>query len=230
MGLPRYLNDKFIILKSDISSLTGSKGNAVTWGFYAGAFIGADYYNELVFKKKLPIKRLIASMIKGEFHSQYLKAHIVEVEDKLKKVRYEKYQGLKQERGCLRPETRTVIVPKFIIAKLKELDEQKKTKDIQDVKLRESVLKYQNKTYKTRLFPAKLKQVIFQRDNYCCCICGRSKDFLVTVGLHLEVDHIKEWEDGGDTSYRNGQTLCSECNKGKYHSKDIIKTKIKGLA
>jgi len=72
----------------------------------------------------------------------------------------------------------------------------------------------QGRTYKGRL-----RALIMERDNNRCVICGRSaKD-----GITLEVDHIKEWTDGGKTTYDNGQTLCSECNKGKHHMKQYNK-------
>jgi len=66
-----------------------------------------------------------------------------------------------------------------------------------------------------RKFSGRLRQMILERDDYKCVYCGKgSKD-----GITLEVDHIKEWNDGGDTTYDNGQTVCNNCNKGKYHLK-----------
>jgi hypothetical protein len=41
------------------------------------------------------------------------------------------------------------------------------------------------------------------------------------AGLHLEVDHIQAFADGGLTTYSNGQTMCSECNKAKHHTKSV---------
>jgi len=74
------------------------------------------------------------------------------------------------------------------------------------------------KVYSQRGFPLKLRVLIFQRDKYTCKICGKHKDNL-KKNIHLEIDHIIEWEDGGETTYFNGQTVCSECNKGKHHAK-----------
>lgn len=68
-----------------------------------------------------------------------------------------------------------------------------------------------------RFFTGKLRAAILDRDNHRCVKCGKSP----SDGIRLEVDHIIEFEDGGETSYDNGQTLCSECNKGKSAAKKL---------
>lgn len=75
-----------------------------------------------------------------------------------------------------------------------------------------------------RIYKGRLRQMIFERDEYTCKLCGKK----ITDGVSLEVDHIVEWEDGGKTTYDNGQTLCSDCNKGKHHFKKY-KNKIEEL-
>lgn len=59
----------------------------------------------------------------------------------------------------------------------------------------------------------KLRFCVFQRDNFKCCICGRSP--AISPGLELHVDHIKPWAKGGETTLDNLQTLCIDCNLGK---------------
>jgi hypothetical protein len=81
-----------------------------------------------------------------------------------------------------------------------------------------STQKIRSKEYKSRSFPPSLRILIFENDNYTCKICNKHKDKL-PESEHLEIDHIVEWEDGGKTSYNNGQTVCSSCNKGKHHAK-----------
>lgn len=54
---------------------------------------------------------------------------------------------------------------------------------------------------------------VMKRDNFKCCICGRSP--ATTPGLELHIDHIKPWSKGGETTIDNLQTLCSDCNIGK---------------
>ena len=54
---------------------------------------------------------------------------------------------------------------------------------------------------------------VMARDNFKCCICGRSPSS--TPGLVLHIDHIKPWSKGGETVMENLQTLCQDCNLGK---------------
>ncbi|EMJ99124.1 MULTISPECIES: HNH endonuclease [unclassified Leptospira] len=83
-------------------------------------------------------------------------------------------------------------------------------------------LKY-NRVFQSRCFPGMLSELIFRRDNYTCQICGITRKLAIKNGLYMEVDHIIEWEDGGKTSYSNGQTLCSKCNKAKHHVKKLLR-------
>lgn len=59
----------------------------------------------------------------------------------------------------------------------------------------------------------RLRFNVMKRDNFKCCICGRSP--ATTPGLELHIDHIKPWSKGGETVIDNLQTLCSDCNLGK---------------
>lgn len=59
----------------------------------------------------------------------------------------------------------------------------------------------------------RLRFLVMKRDNFKCCICGRSP--ATTQGLELQVDHIKPWSKGGETIIDNLQTLCRDCNLGK---------------
>ena len=55
--------------------------------------------------------------------------------------------------------------------------------------------------------------LVMKRDNFKCCMCGRSP--ATTPGLELHIDHIIPWSKGGETVIDNLQTLCSDCNLGK---------------
>ena len=55
--------------------------------------------------------------------------------------------------------------------------------------------------------------LVMQRDNFKCCMCGRSP--ATTAGLELHIDHIVPWSKGGETVIDNLQTLCSDCNLNK---------------
>lgn len=59
----------------------------------------------------------------------------------------------------------------------------------------------------------RLRFKVMQRDNFKCCLCGRSP--AMTPGLELHIDHIVPWSKGGETVFDNLQTLCSDCNLGK---------------
>ena len=71
-----------------------------------------------------------------------------------------------------------------------------------------------NETHKTsRDINLRLRFLVMKRDNFKCCICGRSP--ATTPGLELHIDHIKPWSRGGETVIDNLQTLCQDCNLGK---------------
>jgi hypothetical protein len=97
-------------------------------------------------------------------------------------------------------------------------------REVSLAKAHEEVVKLQQVVYQSRCFPPRLREMVFLRDEYRCTKCGRHRDELVRFGLHLECDHILAWEDGGETKYSNGQTLCSECNKGKHAAKKYAAT------
>lgn len=59
----------------------------------------------------------------------------------------------------------------------------------------------------------RLRFMVMKRDSFKCCMCGRSP--ANTPGLELHIDHIIPWSRGGETTYDNLQTLCSDCNLGK---------------
>lgn len=59
----------------------------------------------------------------------------------------------------------------------------------------------------------RMRFLVMKRDNFKCCMCGRSPS--TTPGLELHIDHIIPWSKGGETIMDNLQTLCNECNLGK---------------
>lgn len=62
-----------------------------------------------------------------------------------------------------------------------------------------------------KIFTPKQRFEILKRDNYRCTICGRS----AADGVKLQVDHVHPKSKGGMAIYKNGATLCQECNIGK---------------
>jgi len=59
----------------------------------------------------------------------------------------------------------------------------------------------------------RLRFRIMRRDNFKCQCCGRSPALDPKIILH--VDHITPWSKGGETTFENLRTLCSNCNIGK---------------
>ena len=59
----------------------------------------------------------------------------------------------------------------------------------------------------------RMRFLVMKRDDFKCCMCGRSP--ATNPGLELHIDHIKPWSKGGETVFDNLQTLCSDCNLGK---------------
>jgi len=59
----------------------------------------------------------------------------------------------------------------------------------------------------------RLRFRVLRRDNFKCCLCGRSP--ASQTGIVLEVDHMVPWSKGGETVLENLQTLCQMCNNGK---------------
>jgi hypothetical protein len=68
---------------------------------------------------------------------------------------------------------------------------------------------------------AKQRLEVFERDNYTCVICGRSR--ITSPGLALEVDHVEPYSKGGADALDNYQTLCQRCNRGKGDNAELNK-------
>jgi 5-methylcytosine-specific restriction endonuclease McrA len=111
------------------------------------------------------------------------------------------------------------MVPRYFAASLQRKNEAKLADDLRHAALVAEIAAIKSKRYKSRSFPATLRSLIFERDGYRCCNCGKHREELVKLGLQLEVDHILAVVDGGFTEYSNGETLCSECNIAKHHNK-----------
>jgi hypothetical protein len=60
----------------------------------------------------------------------------------------------------------------------------------------------------------RVRFLVFQRDSFACCLCGRD----ARDGVKLEVDHIAPIVRGGSNAMDNLQTLCWDCNRGKRDS------------
>ena len=66
---------------------------------------------------------------------------------------------------------------------------------------------YDIKPTKRKPIPKSVREEVFKRDNYCCVMCGSTKN--------LEVDHDESLANGGTNHIDNLQTLCRDCNRRK---------------
>lgn len=57
------------------------------------------------------------------------------------------------------------------------------------------------------------------RDGAKCKLCGQSPQH---EGITLQVDHIKPWSKGGETTLENLQILCNVCNIGKSNIEENV--------
>ena len=213
MGMPSYLNRKFLkSLKSDLAFKL----------LLAGASCDQDIFFYLLNEVKVSRKKIIIDHLKGRFRFENLLYYREDKQDKLDKIKARVYVGFEEQSGCFIAQYADVKISISYLEKLDNFNDKREAIDRENLELSYRIALFKNKIYASRFFPQKLKQVIFQRDNYSCQLCGKHRELLISEGLHLEVDHIIECEDGGQTTYSNGQTLCSACNKGKHHAKKLM--------
>ena len=105
----------------------------------------------------------------------------------------------------------------FFVAYMNGEQEVEQTDDMDDIQLpAEAITKSVDNEllHKTkRGINLRLRFTVMKRDNFKCCMCGRSP--ATTLGLELQIDHIIPWSKGGETTIDNLHTLCSDCNLGK---------------
>ncbi len=76
-----------------------------------------------------------------------------------------------------------------------------------------SKMTWKKKHRTPRTINYRLRFLVMRRDNFKCCITGRST--ATDPNVILEVDHIVPWDKGGETVMENLQTLAKEINIGK---------------
>jgi HNH endonuclease/Homing endonuclease associated repeat len=62
----------------------------------------------------------------------------------------------------------------------------------------------------------RLRLRVLTRDQFRCVLCGRSP--AADIGISLQLDHIVPYSEGGETTFENLRTSCSECHLGKGNS------------
>ncbi len=114
-----------------------------------------------------------------------------------------------------------VKISRFFSDKFEEKYKEHNIKLERKLNLYNKLGKYEEKVYKSRIYPPKLRQLVFERDNYTCQKCGKGIKVLKREKSYLEVNHIIPWVDGGKTTLNNGETVCKECNIGLHYAKTI---------
>lgn len=224
MGLPRDLMELYI---STGNYWTGGGSLDVLDGLRVAMQVGARH-SELFYtliNKGVSLSKIYDDFIKqGIKETKYgiTREEMNEYIDPMAKVRAKRYVGLRDNGRGGEAEYLSFVIPYYFKNSLDEYNKARLENDLGEIEKREEIMKIKKRVYQSRTFPAALRQIIFAEDCYCCRSCGRHRDVLVELGLHLEVDHILPWVDGGETSYENAQTLCSECNKAKHHTKKYM--------
>jgi 5-methylcytosine-specific restriction endonuclease McrA len=224
MGLPRYLATKF-----EARNDTQDGWEMLLEAMVSGADLGHRVFeilNPKNGKAKPPRHHVTLSVIQCRWRWFELRKFKDDSVDSLTRISGKLYVGLERvSYGAPVAEYRDVKIAKFCAERLAERNKVYEARDRVAAEKQAEIVKYKNKVYASRTFPPKLKAIIFERDNYCCRQCLRGRGELAPHGLHLECDHIVAYEDGGLTTYENGQTLCNECNIAKHHAKRYFQHK-----
>lgn len=219
MGLPRNQRDELQKFFDD-SSKASFFMSAIHMGRHAG-------YHGVVDKVLKAKERAdLTEAAQTEAIAKWAWKHIFRPDsqsvDELTRMTAPLYIGLERRGHSDQPSFREVEIPRYFRARLELENKRREEQDRQALALRERIKQFRGRVYASRTFPVTLKAIIFERDNYTCRLCLRDRVQLQQAGLHLQCDHILAWEDGGLTTYDNGQTVCNGCNTAKHHAKTYL--------
>lgn len=222
MGLPRYLQTKFTAHLSDTSQWA-----KLLHALCSGADYGPKVFHVLNSKKQNKRAPHYQYVIWGFFRARWayfqLRRYRKNEVDYMERAAAKLYLGLEAlPSGAYVAELRPVMVPRYFLPKLEQLNSERESNDRRNAELVKKIAVLRNKVYASRCFPAHLRSIILERDGYRCQLCLRDREILLGLGLHLEVDHILPYVDGGKTTYSNGRTLCNECNVAKHCAKGYL--------
>jgi 5-methylcytosine-specific restriction endonuclease McrA len=222
MGMPMSLSAKFADEQSVMSEV-----DIAIQAMCAGADYGEQIFEVLnkksLSKKVTRFEHVIWCFIKARWIYLEMRRHRAIEPDELDRVPGKLYVGLLESAvGAYAADFREVVVPRYCMDRLEKSNREREELDRQRAIMASKITRLRNKVYASRCFPAHLRTIIFERDEYRCRNCLRGRTYLEKVGLHLEVDHIVPFVDGGKTTYSNGITLCCECNSAKHHTKGYM--------
>jgi len=216
VGLPSV----FRKLKNE--TLDKSKTDLLLAGFIAGRHANQKMASALAKAKRSgATDQKLANDI-AKWYLRHFRRKTLQSTDSLTREKAKLYIGIDESNAEEHASFRDVEIPKYFQKKLAEWNTERELRDRDAIDLLARIRLIRNRIFASRTFPSFLRAIIFERDNYTCQVCLRSRDVLKAAGLHLECDHIVAWEDDGKTTYDNGQTICSDCNKAKHHSKHYL--------
>ncbi|MFA5423961.1 MAG: HNH endonuclease signature motif containing protein [Phycisphaerae bacterium] len=212
MGLPRYLRDKLKNndFNSDMIMLIGA-------GQFYQPHTNKTIKVHTYYKNDIPFGSLILSSKKygiKRFYYDYDFNRDITYKSQFEKKPMIWFTNWEKINNKWEPIGIEIKVNNYFYDRAVEISNKRENEE-KNILLKKLKIEQARNTEQGRFFKGKLRQIIMERDNYKCVLCGRG----IKDGISLEVDHVHEWSDGGRTTYDNGQTVCSECNKGKHHAK-----------
>ena len=244
MGLPRYAKDlknemievflednqiEGLLKKSGFCDEFGTKPTEFTSRFFIWAFrVSQINYTEKEINYSNYYSRSEKDSFNVLFGRAFKRAYRLDTFRGEKDDSFNKYYidwfvaWYRDSKGNLKKETVRGVVNKWFLKKARAINKERAEEEKATFIERETFQRLTTRIYTSRNFPPKLRELIFIRDNYTCQNCGINKDNCLDKGLRLEAHHIIAYEDGGETCYENGLTLCSDCNKGVHHTKELV--------
>lgn len=216
MGMPRYLEDKYIKLVHKKSTGLDKDGNEVyeaTQDDFRLFYQTGGYSASAKWENKTKTRDIMRFGFKSIYYPKGFRPmsdwmsrwgkNLAKTRDPYSKDSVNWHYGFEKENGKWVWIYIEAKVNRYFLETAKKEALRRKEAGLKTLEARDEIEKIrtveQGRTYKGRL-----RQIIMERDEYKCVLCGKAaKD-----GVSLEVDHIKAWEDGGRTTYDNGRTAC----------------------
>ena len=217
MSLPLFLEKKMyqlierLEIPGEDNEITLTREQAILWGKLM-CFPDRQYFS--IIHEKYTSLDLIKFAFRSVYRGESSCCNRYRESDNPPKTML-RFIGIKSARHGWEAEYEQVRIPAGISSKYEQI-QQKKAQLALAAKQHQERIEHLNSLAKgKRSFSKGLRDLIFLKCDYRCCHCQRDNKELHSLGLRLEVDHIIEWQEGGKTSYENGQALCTDCHRYK---------------
>jgi hypothetical protein len=225
MGLPRYLNDiyiewfveknahhaDYILFGVELAKYKNIYNRGYVFHNFNVSNDSGDLFK--VYSQKA-LKSMFGYSVQKPVYNFCinLARGVLEYNDLFEKVNVKYYTHAEKIDGVWTLIYSELKVNRYFAEYVEKITFDRVNKEIEFIKKKELFDKIKN-IEQGRFFKGRLRQIILERDNYKCVLCGRS----ASDNIILEIDHIIQWSLGGKTIYDNGRTVCNECNKGLFH-------------